>query len=167
MDDQQSSPARDFRAVLHPHRSLTPRGFVILMSAIGGVSFVTGMAFLAIGAWPVLGFFGLDVALVYLAFKLNYRAGRAYEIIEVTPQRLTLTRVTAAGAEETFEFNPYWARVRLSEKPDGRNDIAISSHGKELAFGRHLNDEERREFAVVLQTALMDARSATPLGAAG
>ena len=60
-----------FRAVLHPHRSLGPRGFLILMLAIGGISFVTGMVFLSMGAWPVFGFFGLDVLLVYVAFKLN------------------------------------------------------------------------------------------------
>ena len=82
-----------FRAVLYPHRSLGPTGFLILMSAIGGVSFVTGMAFLLKGAWPVFGFFGLDVALIYAAFKLNYRSGRLYETVELTPEALTVTRV--------------------------------------------------------------------------
>lgn len=129
------------------------------MSAIGAVSFVTGAAFLAIGAWPVFGFFGLDVALIYVAFKLNYRAAKAYEVVEVTPHALTLTRVTAGGQSETFAFNPYWARVLLSEKPDGRNDLAIASHGRELSFGRLLNDEERREFAAVLEGALVNART--------
>ena len=65
-----------YQAVLTPHRSLGPRGFLILMSAVATVSFVAGFAFLLMGAWPVFGFFGLDVALVYLAFKLNYRAAR-------------------------------------------------------------------------------------------
>lgn len=161
MDDQPNNKARAFRAVLHPHRSLSPRGFVVLMGAVGGVSFVTGAAFLAIGAWPVFGFFGLDVALIYVAFKLNYRAGKAYEVIELTPELLSLTRVAAGGATERFEFNPYWARVRLSERPDGRNDIAIASHGNELPFGRLLNNDERREFAAVLESALVDARSTT------
>lgn len=161
MDDQPSNAARGFRAVLHPHRSLSPRGFVVLMSAIGAVSFITGLAFLAIGAWPVFGFFGLDVALIYVAFKLNYRAGKAYEVIELTPELLSLKRVTPSGATETFEFNPYWARVRLSERPDGRNDLAIASHGNELPFGRLLNNDERREFAAVLESALVDARCAT------
>ena len=82
-----------FRAVLYPHRSLGPTGFLILMSAIGGVSFITGMAFLLKGAWPVFGFFGLDVALIYAAFKLNYRSGRLYETVELTPETLTITRV--------------------------------------------------------------------------
>ena len=125
----QTAPAdtpkkrESFRAVLYPHRSLSPTGFLILMSAIGGVSFVTGMAFLLIGAWPVFGFFGLDVALIYAAFKLNYRSGRLYETVELTPEALVITRVHPSGKQESFDFNPYWVRVRLAELPQGRNDL--------------------------------------------
>lgn len=160
MDDQPPATQEPFRAVLHTHRSLSPRGFLILMSAVGGVSFVTGMAFLLMGAWPVLGFFGLDVALVYVAFKLNYRAGRAHEIVELTTENLTITRVDPAGATQRFEFNPYWTRVRLSQWPDGRTDLKLASHGKEFSFGRLLNDDERRDFAKALENALFAARSA-------
>ena len=60
------------RFVLYPHRSLTPRGFLILMTFISAVSFIAGMAFLLMGAWPVFGFFGLDVLLLYLAFNLDF-----------------------------------------------------------------------------------------------
>ena len=100
-----------FRAVLHQHRSLSPTGFLILMSSIGGVSFVTGIVFLAMGAWPVFGFFGFDVALVYLAFKLNYRAGRLYGTVELGREMLRVTRVHPSGKRESFDFNPYWVRV--------------------------------------------------------
>jgi uncharacterized membrane protein len=130
------------------------------MSAIGAVSFVTGMAFLAIGAWPVLGFFGLDVLLIYVAFKLNYHAARAHEIVELTPETLSVTRVSAQGEAQRFEFNPYWTRVRLAQWPDGRTELKIASHGREFAFGRLLNDEERRDFAQVLERALFATREA-------
>jgi len=159
--NETAAPRQEaFRAVLHPHRSLSPKGFLILMSGIGLVSFVTGMAFLAIGAWPVLGFFGLDVLLIYVAFKLNYRSARAHEIVELTSDLLRVTRVSARGDAERFEFNPYWVRVRLSQAPDGRTKLKIASHGKEFAFGRLLNDEERRDFAQVLERELFAARSA-------
>lgn len=164
MNETAAPKQEAFRAILHPHRSLSPRGFLILMSGIGAVSFVTGMAFLAIGAWPVLGFFGLDVLLIYIAFKLNYRSARAYEIVEVTSDLLRVTRVSAKGEAERFEFNPYWARVRLSQAPDGRTDLSIASHGKEFAFGRLLNDEERRDFALVLERELVAARGAAASG---
>lgn len=158
MDDQRAMTQEAFRAILHPHRSLSPRGFLILMSAIGAFSFVTGIAFLMIGAWPVMGFFGLDVGLVYIAFKLNYHAARAHEIVELTPDILRVTRVAAGGASQCFEFNPYWTRVRLAQWPDGRTDLKIASHGKEFSFGRLLNDDERLDFAVALQNALSNAR---------
>jgi uncharacterized membrane protein len=148
-----------FRAVLHPHRSLPPQGFLILMLAIGTVSFVSGMVFLLMGAWPVFGFFGLDVALVYVAFKLNYRAARAYELVELTPSTLTLKQVSASGKTNSFEFNPYWVRVLFTERHDGGNNLKLASHGRELEFGRLLNDEERREFAHALTGALNAARS--------
>jgi uncharacterized membrane protein len=151
-----------FRAVLYPHRSLGPTGFLILMLAIGGVSFVTGMAFLLKGAWPVFGFFGLDVALVYFAFKLNYRAGRLYETVELKPEALTITRVFPSGKQESFDFNPYWVRVRLAEGPQGRTDLRLASHGREFSFARFLTDDERRDLSSALSGALAQARVAQP-----
>ena len=64
-----------FSAIITPHRSLSSTGFLIFMLCIGGISFAAGMVFLMLGAWPVFGFFGLDVALVYWAFRANYRSG--------------------------------------------------------------------------------------------
>jgi|SRR5690606_2871054 uncharacterized membrane protein len=160
MDDSGSKApdASVFRAILHPHRSLEPRGFLILMLAIGSVSFVSGMAFVLMGAWPVMGFFGLDVLLLYIAFKLNYRAARAYELVELTPRTLTLTQVSASGKSRSFEFNPYWVRVLFTERPDGGNHLRLASHGRELEFGRLLNDDERRDFADALRRALDSGR---------
>jgi uncharacterized membrane protein len=147
-----------FRAVLTPHRSLTPTGFLALMVALSGISFLAGLAFYLAGAWPVMGFFGLDVALIYLAFRLNYRSGRLYETVELTPALFTWTRVHPSGRREQFDCNPYWARVNLREWPDGRTDLRIVSQGRELAFARFLTDAERRTFASALQGALRDAR---------
>jgi uncharacterized membrane protein len=154
---EQAEP--EFRAILHPHRSLGPRGFLVLMGAIGAVSFVTGMVFLVMGAWPVMGFFGLDVALIYLAFKLNYRSGRLHELVELTPEALTVTRVHPSGKRESFDFNPYWVRVFVAEGPQGRTDLRLASHGREFSFGRFLTDDERRDFSDALSGALVQARS--------
>ncbi|MGE0023842.1 MAG: DUF2244 domain-containing protein [Hyphomicrobium sp.] len=129
------------------------------MLAIGGVSFVSGMVFLMLGAWPVFGFFGLDVLLVYIAFKLNYRSARAYELVDLTPSTLRLEQVSASGKSRAFEFNPYWVRVLFTERPDGGNHLKLASHGNELEFGRLLNDDERRDFAEALSKALANARA--------
>jgi uncharacterized membrane protein len=160
-DPRQAGPddsPEPFRALLTPHRSLGPRGFLILMVALGGISFATGVLFLAIGAWPVLGFFGLDVLLVYVAFRLNYRSGRLYEVLDLTPARLVLTRVHPSGRQEQHECNPYWARVNLREWPNGRTALSVVSRGTELAFGAFLTDDERRDLASALREALLEAR---------
>jgi uncharacterized membrane protein len=156
-EQTQAAPV-DFHAVLTPYRSLGPSGFLALMIALCAMSFVTGIVFLVAGAWPVLGFFGVDVLLVYIAFKLNYRSGRLYETIDLTPARFTLTRVHPSGRQEQFDCNPYWARVNLQEWPDGRTVLSVVSQGTELAFGRFLTDDERRDFACALKEALLAAR---------
>jgi uncharacterized membrane protein len=155
---QTQDRADAFRAVLRPHRSLGPKGFLVLMTLLGLVSFVTGVLFLVAGAWPVFGFFGLDVLLVYVAFRLNYRSGRRYETLDLTPARLVLTRVYPSGRREQFDCNPYWARVHLREWPDGRTALSIISLGTTLAFGSFLTDEERRDLASALKEALLTAR---------
>ena len=156
-EQTQAEPGA-FHAVLTPYRSLGPSGFLALMIALGAMSFVTGVVFLVAGAWPVLGFFGVDVMLVYIAFKLNYRSGRLYETVEVTPAQFTLTRIHPSGRQERFDCNPYWARVNLREWPDGRTVLSVISQGTELAFGRFLTDDERRDFASALKEALLAAR---------
>jgi uncharacterized membrane protein len=128
------------------------------MIAFGAISFLTGMLFLAMGAWPVLGFFGLDVLLLYVAFRLNYRSGRGYETVELTPARFVLTRVHPSGRREQHDCESYWTRVSLREWPDGRTALSVVSRGTELAFGSFLTDDERRGLAAALREALLSAR---------
>jgi len=129
------------------------------MGLLGAVGFLTGGAFTLMGAWPVLGFYGLDVALIYLAFRVNYRAARAHEVVELTPERLVLTRIGVGGEEQArLELNPYWARVILEERSCGRAELKILSRGRAHAFGHVLNHEERREFANILRAAMAEAR---------
>jgi len=158
-ESTQSGLPVEFRARLMPHRSLSPVGFIALMSVLGLASFAAGMVFLVRGAWPVTGFFGLDVLLVYLAFRLNYRSGRQFELVELTPEELTVTRVHPSGRTESFGFNPYWVRLRVQEWRNGRADLRLGLHGREISFGRFLSDEEKRDFAKALTAALLRTRS--------
>ena len=150
--------ARSFQATLAPYRSLSPAGFATLMTAVGAVGFMSGIAFLLLGAWPVMFFFGLDVLLIYVAFRMSYRSGRLYETIDLTPEHLTLARFHPSGRGEQFEFNPTWVRVLLTEGRDGRTHLALASHGRSVGFGAFLTDDERRDFASVLKEAIVLAR---------
>lgn len=162
-----AAEAPPFRAVLTPHRSLSPRGFLILMSFVGIVSFVAGMSFLVMGAWPVMGFFGLDALAIYVAFKLNYRSARRSETVEITASDLTITRTSAAGRpQQVVALNPYWARVHLAEAPDGANRLFLRSHGKVYPVGAFLTDDDRRALANALDSALAAVRAGlAPTGA--
>lgn len=160
-DDMDKSAPRpgEQTFVLYPNRSLSPRGFLIMMSLIGAVSFAVGLVFMLQGAWPVMGFFGLDVALIYLAFRLNYRDGRIYEVVRISPERLEFVKVDSSGREVTQELNPYWARVSLTtDRPDGRTSLRLAAQGRSILLGTFLTDDERRDLADALTGALLTAR---------
>ena len=151
-------PSR-FSAVLTPHRSLGPKGFMVLMGAVCLVSFGTGLFFYLLGAWPVIGFMGLDVALIYAAFRLNFRALRLYETVDLTEDALTVTRVAPSGQSQSWSFNPYWVRLSVKPRIGRSSELSIASHGKRLVFASFLTDEEREDFASALSSALSDGKS--------
>lgn len=148
-----------FRARLTPSRSLSRTGFLVVMLVLGVTSFTAGAVFLAMGAWPVFGFFGLDVLLVYWAFRVNYRDGRAVELIEIDGSVLTITRVCAAGRIEIETFNPYWVRVLTGRDRSGRWDLRLASHGRQTRIGTFLSEEERSDLRRALEAALSACRA--------
>ncbi len=153
-------PTVVFSAVLRPHRSLSPRGFGLLMLAIALCSFFIGFAFWLMGAWPVVGFCGLDVLLIQLAFRLNYRDARASEEIHLTHDRLSVTQISPKGIARETGFNPYWARLEVERQSDiGVTALAIASHGVRLAVGGFLPPVERESFAAAFSAALAKVRA--------
>jgi len=154
---EPSAPSR-FSALLTPHRSLGPKGFMVLMAAVCAVSFGTGLFFYMLGAWPVMGFMGLDVALIYVAFKLNFRALRLYETVDLTSEALTVTRVAPSGKARSWSFNPYWVRLSLQPRRGQSSELSIGSHGERLVIASFLTDEEREDFAAALSNALSSTR---------
>jgi uncharacterized membrane protein len=147
-----------FRAVLQPHRSLPPRGFTLLMLGVGVVSFVFGTAFLLQGAWPIFGYFGADVLMLYLAFRASYRSGRMYEQVELTAERLTVQRKYPQKSALTWTFQPHWLRVSIEDPVRHDSQCTLSSHGRHLVVGSFLSPEERFDFAQALRTALARLR---------
>lgn len=156
--DTQSA---EFSAILTPYRSLSPRGFLILMTLVGLVSFVAGLAFLLVGAWPVFGFFGLDVLLIYAAFKANYFAARAYETVSIAGGKLTVTKVLPSGRSKSWTFNPYWAQLEVASRPGRASRLLLRSHGRALTLGNFLSESERLDFAAALQDALAVSKGAS------
>jgi uncharacterized membrane protein len=155
--------ARDktlFDAELRPHRSLSPRGFLLLMAGVCAISFTGGLAFYLAGAWPVIGFLGADVLLIYLAFRINYRSGRLVETLHLTPRTLTVRRIWPGGKSRSWEFQPTWLQVDLADPPRHDSPLVLRSHGRSLSIGSFLTKEERAEVAEALRAALVRARAA-------
>jgi uncharacterized membrane protein len=149
-----------FSATLTPHRSLGPAGFLILMACLGGASFATGVVFILLGAWPVFGFLGLDVLLVYLAFRANYRAARAYEEVTVTPSELTVRKISPRGRlREEWTANPLWVRLQQDVHEEfGVERLFLISRGRRLAIAGFLGPDEKQSFAQALNEALFEAK---------
>ena len=127
-----------FAATITPHRSLGSTGFLILMLCIGAVSFVSGMVFLLLGAWPVFGFFGLDVLLIYVAFRANFRAARAYEEVTVTASELTLRKVSHHGVVREWTLNPVWVQLDAHRARGIRHRAAVSGFARPPPADRRL-----------------------------
>jgi uncharacterized membrane protein len=149
-----------FDAILTPNRSLPRAGFIALMAVVTVLSLGLGTFFLFQGAWPVFGFFGLDVALLYLAFRVNYRAARLTETVRLTPEALVVRRTSARGRSEEWRFNPFWVRLEVEDAEHGLDRLTLASHGERVTLAAFLSPEERLAFADALRAALDAARRA-------
>ncbi len=148
-----------FRALLVPHRSLGRTGFIVLMAFCASVWLSTGALFLSIGAWPVFGFFGLDVLLLYLAFHFNYRAARAREEVSVSRVALDIVKVAPSGRRQEHRFNPFWTRFRVARHEEiGITGMAVEGEGRRVAIGAFLNPDDRESFAGAFGRALSAAK---------
>ena len=148
-----------FSAVITPNRSLDKFGFFVLMALMSFVSFVAGIVFLIAGAWPVMGFFGLDVLLLYWAFRLNYAAAAAYEEVTVTPAELRLRKVSHRGEVREWSLNPLWTQLdREHHEEFGLLRLFLVSRGRRLAVASFLSPEEKESFAAALAAALGEAK---------
>ncbi|MCZ4280967.1 DUF2244 domain-containing protein [Kiloniella laminariae] len=152
-----------FQALLQPNRSLSPRGFRYLMGFVIASVVLSGTGFMLAGAWPVLGFLGLDVALVYFAFRLSYRSGSGYETVQVTADDLIVTKVSHWGTRSCTRFQPYWLRVSFDRSENAEGRLILSSHGRSVVLGEFLAPGEREELALALQATLLPLQD--PAGA--
>jgi len=151
-----------FDAILHPHRSLPMRGWTVVMGVVGAASLTIGLVFMLQGAWPVMGFLGLDVLLVWLAFRWNYRSAELYETVRLTDEALVVWRIDPRHEPRAWRFEPTWLRVGMDDPPRHTSQVTLSSHGQSLVIGAFLTPDERLAFAKTLRAALADWRRTLP-----
>lgn len=153
MDDRNT---KAWQATLTPHRSLTRQGFLVVMGLVVAVNLVVGGLFMAIGAWPVAGFAGLDVLIIWWAFRANFADARKMERISITEHELVFDRFAENRAPEQQRFVRRWVRVELEEDREreliGR--LSLVSGASRVAVGDFLAPEERKQLATALRAAL-------------
>jgi uncharacterized membrane protein len=142
-----------FFTLLRPHRSLSPIGFKWLIRAVILANLVIGLPMYLLGAWPVAGFAGLDVALLWWLFHRNYLDGRRSETLRLTDRELVVERTAPDGEREEHRLEAYWLRVELGER------LVLSSRGNRVVVGRFLAPVERRKVAAELQAAIAAMRA--------
>ena len=150
-------PAVHFAASLVPHRSLSPEGFRWLIRGAIAANLLIGLPMLLFGAWPVLGFMGLDVWLLWWLFKRSYLDARRSETLVLTDRELIVDRKSPDGEREEHRLDAYWLKVEL----DDDKRLAVASRGQRVVIGRFLSPDEREQVAEQLRAALAGMRSPT------
>ena len=145
-----------WQATLTPHRSLTRQGFFALMGLVVAVNLVVAGMFVALGAWPIAGFAGLDVLLIWWAFRVNFADARKLERISITEHELVLDRLSEEYPPQQQRFVRRWVRVELEEDHDREliGSLLLVSGRTRVAVGEFLAPEERKSLAMALKSAL-------------
>ncbi len=160
MSESHAADEPLFRALLTPHRSLGRKGFAVLMGFLIAIWIGIGFVFLSLGAWPVVGFFGLDVLAIYLAFRWNYRTARAREEVTVSRTRLDIRKVAPSGRSEAHSFNPFWTRFSVQRhEVIGITRMDVEGEGRQVPIGGFLNPDDRESFATAFGRALATAKA--------
>ena len=145
-------------AVLEPPRSLSRRGFNRVMLLLGGLSAVSSMVFLTLGAWPVVGFLGLEILALWTVFNLSFRSQTARTYVRVTAEAVDVRKVDGWGRERRARLASHFARVEFDRTASGPNALRLATSARAYYLGEYLTPRERESFARRLSQALSDAR---------
>ena len=147
---------RAFEATLYPNQPGRRAGFIGLMLGMSSVSLIIAVGFALAGAWPVAGFLGIDLLLLYLAFRLARTRARRREHIRIDASGLLVRRVEPDGVTREWRFEPYWVRVLMDDPPQRDSWLTLASHGLSLRIGAFLTPGERLDLARALRAALRE-----------
>ena len=146
-------PTVHFTVTLQPYRSLSPEGFTWLIRGAIAANLLIGVPMFILGAWPVFGFMGLDVWLLWWFLKRSYFDARRGETLTLTDSELIVARWTSRGDCEHFRLEAYWLRIEADEER-----LVLVSRANRVTVGRFLSPVERQELADQLKAALAKRR---------
>ena len=143
-----------YKITLYPYRSLSKIGFFILMLVLGIISFIAGITFMIKGAWPVFGFFGLDVLLVYIFFKINFRSGKQKEVIILTENQLIIKFYDSKKLLKVRYLDANWLKINLIKLKNEISKLQISSKKNTVIIGSFLRYQEKVDVTKSLKKVL-------------
>ena len=143
-----------FTLVARRNNSLSPNGRIAVLGSLFLLSFLISLAFALRGAWLILPFAGLEMFVLFLAFRCIARHAGDFESLSIQGDRVLIER-WERGEVSRYEFNRYWAQVVLEAPGPGRRAVlALRSHGRQVEFGRHLTEEQRSALAGAIRDQL-------------
>src|SRR5262249_51091346 len=129
-----------------------------IFAGLAAISLALALAFAAAGAWMVLPYSVLELAVLALAFHFVERRAADWERLTVADDRVIVERASG-GRYIRREWNRPWVRVELCERRFGRPTRLVLRSGRdECEFGDALLDHERHDVARELRR-LTSARS--------
>jgi len=149
-----------FSAKLTPHRSLGQRGYRVIIAVVALAATVPAITFYSLGAWPIIGFLGLDVALIAWAMWASLKDGKRYEQVTLWRDQLELKQVDGAGKEMLVRFNPSLVKLVVDRDYNERTTgLHLRTRDRDVVLGAFLNNDEKSSFAKAFGTALKRARA--------
>jgi len=149
-----------FCAELRPHRSASLGAVKVVSLFVLAVFIPTGIVFALVGAWPVFGFMGLEVAALIFLLRWHHRSGYSVETLRLTAEALRIERRDPWGRRRCWAFQPHWLQVKIEATPTGNNRLELRSHGKALVIGAFMAPEDRVSLAAALREKLRQLTSA-------
>ena len=148
-----------FDAVITPHRSLTRSQAIAVALALSGLSVSIGGALAWLGAWPVLGFSGAEIALAGALLVLHARAGRQAERVRLTRRAIQIVNTDGRGRVRRRALSTAWLAVGLEERPGTVPRLVLRRRGVACEIARVLGEDEKRALGAALAAALAEIRS--------
>lgn len=165
---EQTAPTRWYHSQQHenemititmwPYRSLSPLGFRLVIAFFALALSALGLGFMLLGAWPVVGFLGLEIGIVWMAFKVNYRAGQLVERVFISPGGVTIERTDWRGQARQQQLDSPWVTAELLPARAERNKLLLKMHAQSVEIGAFLPPVEKPSLADALNDAFYRMR---------
>ena len=145
-------------AVITPHRSLSDRGFIVLISVVTFADCCSAAVFVHMGATYVPFFLAIDIVAVVAAFLVSFSAAKRIERVLITAREVRVTHEAPNWSKVVWESPTAFTRVAVETEDERTVGLRLALSGRDLPVAQALSPRERGEFARALEDAIWQAR---------